>query len=162
MLVWFAACGVIVVALVFDSRGVDYRFVAAGSVLPLAETVTGSAWLMHTLTGGVALLAVTMAATAGRGKRLRRRRWLGLPIGSLIFLVASGVWQRSELFWWPWLGFDAVGAPPPEFDRPVGLLVAMEAAGFAALLLLARSRGLRDPHLRRLLLRTGRLPPPRR
>ena len=41
MFFWFLACGVLVVLFVFDSPAVDYRFVAAGSVLPVAETATG-------------------------------------------------------------------------------------------------------------------------
>ena len=158
MFFWFLACGVIVVALVFDSGGVDYRFVAAGSVLPLVESATGSPWVMHTLAGSAALLFGVMAATAGRGRRLARRRWLGLPVGSLVFLAAGGAWQRAELFWWPAAGLDGLGSgTPPEFDRPLVLLLSLEALGLAGLVLLARSRGLADSGMRRRFLRTGRL-----
>ena len=119
MFFWFAACGVVVVALVFGSSGVDYRVVALGSVLPLAENLTGSPWVLHTLAGSVVLLAGVMALTAGRGRRLRRRRWIGLPIGTLVFLVASGTWSRTALFWWPFAGSGGVGqARPPSSTAP--------------------------------------------
>ena len=113
MFLWFVACGVLLVATVFDSPGIDYRFVAAGSVLPLAEDLTGSPWVLHTLAGGALLLTAVMAATAGRGRRLLRRRWLGLPIGALTFLIASGSWLRTELFWWPFAGTGGAGSGHP-------------------------------------------------
>ena len=160
MFLWFAACAVVAVALVFGSGGVDYRVVALGSVLPLAENVSGSPWVLHTLAGSVVLLVAVMALTAGRGRRLRRRRWIGLPIGTLVFLVASGAWSRTALFWWPVGGSGGVGqGVPPEFDRPIAVLIAFEVAGLAALIWTARRFGLSDPRRRRTFLTAGRLTP---
>ena len=161
MFFWFAACGVVTVALVFGSGGVDYRFVALGSVLPLAENLTGSPWVLHTLAGSVALLAAVMALTAGRGRRLTRRRWIGLPLGTLVFLVASAAWSRTALFWWPVGGGGGVGhGVPPEFDRPLAILLVLELAGVAALLWTARRFDMTDPERRRAFLTTGRLTRP--
>ena len=161
MFFWFAACGVVAVALVFGSSGVDYRVVALGSVLPLAENLSGSPWVLHTLAGSVVLLAAVMLITAGRGRRLRRRRWIGLPIGTLVFLVASGAWSRTALFWWPFGGSGGVGhGGPPEFDRPLAVLLALELAGIAALAWTARRFDLSDPGRRRAFLKTGRLTRP--
>ncbi|MCY4176358.1 MAG: hypothetical protein OXD37_08515 [Acidimicrobiaceae bacterium] len=158
MFLWFVACAVVLVALVFDSSGVDYRFVALGAVLPLVENLTGSPWLMHTLAGSAAALFSVMISTAGRGRRLRRRRWIGMPIAMLVFLVASGAWSRTELFWWPFAGGDAIGrGAPPEYDRPLVILITLELAGLAALLWIARRHGLTDPQRRRTLLSAGRL-----
>ena len=155
------ACGVVVVALVFSSGGIDYRVVALGSVLPLAENLTGSPWVLHTLAGSVVLLVAVMALTARRGRRLRRRRWIGLPIGTLVFLVASGAWSRTALFWWPVGGSSGVGhGTPPEFDRPLAVLILLELAGIAALAWTSRRFNLSDPQRRRALLRTGRLTRP--
>ncbi len=161
MFLWFAACGVVVVALVFGSSGVDYRIVALGSVLPLVENLTGSPWVLHTLAGSAGLLLGVMALTAGRGRRLRRRRWIGLPIGTLVFLVASGAWSRTSLFWWPFGGSGGVGqGPAPEFDRPLVVLIALELAGLAALAWTARRFKLSDPARRKTFLTTGRLTRP--
>ena len=161
MFLWFAACAVVVVALVFGSGGVDYRVVALGAVLPLAENVSGAPWVLHTLAGSVVLLVAVMALTAGRGRRLRRRRWIGLPIGTLVFLVASGSWSRTELFWWPVGGSGGVGhGVPPEYDRPLIILIAFELAGIAALIWTARRFGLSDPQRRQAFLTAGRLTRP--
>ena len=156
---WFVACGVVVMAYVFGGGGADYRVVAAGSALPLVECVTGSPWILHTLAGSAVLLFIVMVATAGRGRRLRRRRWLGLPVGTLVFLAASGSWHRTALFWWPFAGAGAIGhGSLPEFDRPVGLILLLEVIGCTALLFVARNRGLADPDRRWQLLKTGRMP----
>ncbi len=161
MFFWFAACGVVAVALVFGSSGVDYRVVALGSVLPVAENLTGSPWVLHTLLGSVVLLTAVMLVTAGRGRRLLRRRWIGLPIGTLVFLVASGAWSRTALFWWPFAGSGGVGhGTPPEFDRPLAVLLILELAGIAALIWTARRFNLSDPDRRRTFLKTGRLTRP--
>ena len=155
------ACGVVVVALVFSSSGIDYRVVALGAVLPLAENLTGSPWVMHTLLGSVVLLVAVMALTAGRGRRLRRRRWIGLPIGTLVFLVASGAWSRTALFWWPVGGSGGVShGVPPEFDRRLAVLILLELAGIAALAWTTRRFGLSDHSRRREFLTTGRLTRP--
>ncbi len=158
MFLWFAACAVVAVALVFGSSGVDYRVVALGAVLPLVENLTGSPWVLHSLAGSVVMLIGVMTLTAGRGRRLRRRRWIGLPIGTLVFLVASGSWSRTALFWWPVGGSGGVGrGVPPEYDRPLAIMIAFELAGIAALIWTAHRFGLSDPQRRQTFLTTGRL-----
>ena len=157
MFFFFVAAAVLAVLFVFDSPAIDYRFVALGGVLPLAETVTGRPLILHTLLGSVALMAIVMAATVGR--RILRRRLLGVPIGTFVFLVAAGTWTRSRLFWWPAQGLDGLGeAPIPEFDRAPVVLVVLECAGVVALVWLARRFELARPDHREQLLRTGRLP----
>ena len=106
-----------IVLVVFSSPALDYRLVMLGSVLPLVEVVAGAAYVLHTLLGAVVLLTAVMLGTVGR--RLRRRQWLGLPIGVFMHLVLDGVWATTELFWWPFLGFsDVLGVEePPELGR---------------------------------------------
>ena len=157
MFLFFVAAAVLVVLFVFDSPAIDYRWVAAGGVLPLVETVTGRPLILHTLLGSVLLLTLVMAFTVGR--RLRRRAWLGLPIGTFVFLVVSGVWTRTELFWWPAAGLDGIADPPiPEFDRPLGVLVFLELVAVVGLLVIGRRLGLDEPDHRRAFLTTGRVP----
>jgi len=145
------------VLFVFDSPAADYRFVAIGGVLPLVEDLTGRPLVLHTLLGPVVLMALIMLAT--RGRRILRRQLLGLPIGSFVFLVVAGVWTRTGLFWWPVAGLDAIARGPlPEFDRPIALLLLMEAGGVAALAWLVIRFRLTDEGNGKRLLQTGRMP----
>jgi hypothetical protein len=155
MFLWFAGLSFVLVWLVFRSPGLDYRLVMLGSILPLGEWVLGGPWVLHTLLAPVALLMVVVLATQRR--RLARRRLISLPIGMLMHLVLDGVWTRSEVFWWPFLGFDLGRGPLPELDRPVLVVVSMEVVGAAALAWCWVQFGLSDPVRRRLFLRTGHL-----
>ncbi len=154
MLLWFAILAPILVAEVFRSPMIDYRLVVVGSVAPVGERLLGGANILHTLLGAVVALGLVMAATQGR--RLVRRRWLGLPIGLLVHLVLDGTWTSKELMWWPafGLGFDE---PVPEFARPGAVVVAMELIAVAAGVWAWRRYGLDDSEDRARLVRTGQL-----
>ena len=104
MLLWYAGLSVLLVYFVFQSAGVDYRLVVAGSLLPLAVDLPflGLAY-GHTLLGSVALLVAVMLLTIGR-PRLLRRRLLCLPIGAFCGLVLSAAWANTDVFWWPFTG----------------------------------------------------------
>jgi hypothetical protein len=154
---WFVGLSVALVWVVFQSPALDVRFVAAGSLVPLLDLLTGGAFVLHTLAASVVVLAAVIVAT--RRRRLVRRRWLGIPIGMFLHLVLDATWATPELFWWPFLGGDPFADPAPELDRPLGVVVAMEAAGLLALWWLWRTFGLADPDRRRLLLESGRLRP---
>jgi hypothetical protein len=154
VVLWFVGGSVLLVWLVFRSPALDYRLVALGSLIPLIDLATGGVHVLHTLAAAVAALLVVMAAT--RHRRLRRRRWLGIPIGMFLHLVLDGTWQRAKLFWWPAFGTTFPGAHVPEMTRPAGVLAAMELAGAAALVWLWRRFRLMEAPRRSELLRTGR------
>ena len=60
---------------VFQSPGLDFRLIAIGALLPLVlDAPFRSMAYCHTLLSAVVVLTLTMALTAGRGRRLRRRR----------------------------------------------------------------------------------------
>jgi hypothetical protein len=155
VLLWFAGASVVIVWSVFQSPAIDYRMVVLGSVLPLADAVSGRAAVLHTLSASVLVLGVVMLAT--RGRRLVRRRWIGLPIGMMLHLALDGIWARAEVFWWPFFG---VAFPPeqvPELMRGIAAPVVLEAIGAACLVWVWSRFGLADPDRRNALLRTGQL-----
>ena len=157
MVLWFVATAVLAVFFVFDSPAVDHRFVALGAVLPLFELLTGRPWVLHTLMGSVVLMGLVMATTIGR--RLRRRQLLGIPIGSFLFLVFSGSWSRTALFWWPLAGIGEIGSgTAPEIDRPVAVVAMLEFAGIMGLVWLWYRTELGSVANRDRLIKTGRLP----
>ena len=154
MLFWFLALSFVLVALVFDSPALDYRMVMLGSVLPVIELLAGGPWAMHTLLAPLVVLVAVMLAT--RGRRLARRRWLGLPIGLFFYLVLDGAWLRTDLFWWPVFGVDVASGDLPEF-KPVATLIALELIGLAVAAWAVRRFGLADRERLRLFIAQGRL-----
>lgn len=154
MFLWFLALSFVLVALVFDSPALDYRMVMLGSVLPVVELLAGGPWALHTLLAPLVVLVAVMAAT--RGRRLARRRWLGLPIGLFLYLVLDGAWLRTDLFWWPVFGVDVAGGDLPE-PKPLAALIALEFIGVVVGAWAFRRYGLADRERLRLFCTQGRL-----
>ena len=95
-----------------------------------------------------------MVVTSGRGRKLRRRQLIGLPIGWFCGLVLSGAFASQHVFWWPAFGwsFGDVALLPA-----LPVIVIEELLGLAAAAWIWSRFGLRDPARRRALLRRGRL-----
>ena len=139
----------------FQSAGLDFRAVALGALLPLViDQPFGHQAYAHALIAPVGALVVVMLATSGRGRKLLRRRMIGVPIGWFCGLVLSGAFASQRVFWWPAFGTG--------FGN-VALLPVLPVAAIEEVLGLAAARwiwirfGLRDPSRRRELLRRGRL-----
>jgi len=154
---WFLAFSTLIVWQVFQSPALDYRGVLVGSVLPLLDAAFGGPRLLHTLLCPVVVMVVVMLAT--RNRRLRRRAWLGLPIGLFMHLILDGIWSNSSAFWWPLLGTGTDGGGLPELSRGFGG-VALELTGLAVGVWLWRRLGLDDAERRRAFVTTGRLSGP--
>jgi hypothetical protein len=155
MLLWFAVVAPFLVAEIFRSPMVDYRLVAVGALLPVLEVVIGRPFVLHTLAAPVVVLTVTMAATTGR--RLLRRRLLGISIGLFLHLVLDGTWTSAELFWWPLFGVSFAGLDVPEATAP-GWRLVLELVAVAVAVVAWRRHGLDDPAARQRLMRSGHLP----
>lgn len=154
MLFWYLGPSVLGVYEVFRSRGLDYRLVGLGSLLPLLiDLPSGHFGAGHSLVLAVGTLAAVMVGTVGRS-RLLRRRLVCLPIGWMSGLVLSGAFLHDRAFLWPLLGTGVgdVGLVPPPT-----LLVLGEAAGIALVAWSVGRFGLNRPGPRAELLRTGRL-----
>ena len=155
MWLWFAFGAIFGVWNVFQSPGLDFRLIAAGALLPVViDLPFGAQAYAHTLLAAIVVLVVTMLATTGRGRRLRRRHALGLAIGWFSALVLSAAWAHKEVFWWP-----AFGATRPDaaLFAPWGVVVVEELLGIAAAWWTWTRFGLADADRRRAFLHTGRL-----
>ena len=155
MLLWFVFGAIFGVWNVFQSPGLDFRLIAAGALLPeLIDLPFGAQAYAHTLLAATVVLLATMLATTGRGRRLRRRRALGLAIGWFSALVLSAAWAHKEVFWWP--AFGAARPDAPLFGAwPV--VVIEELLGAAAAWWTWSRFALSDAARRRALFRNGRL-----
>jgi hypothetical protein len=152
---WYTAGAVFAVWNVFQSAGLDFRAVALGALLPLlVDLPAGHQAFAHSLLAPVALLAVVMLATSGRGRRLLRRRVIGLPIGWFCGLALSGAFASQRVFWWPGFGtsFGHTALLPV-----VPVVVVEELLGLLATRWIWMRFGLRDPARRRAFVRRGRL-----
>jgi hypothetical protein len=155
MLLWYAAGSVFGVANVFQSPGLDYRLVAFGALLPLLlDLPFGEQAYAHTLLASTTLLVAMMLATAGRGRRLTRRRLISLPIGAYSGLVLSAAWRSQEVFLWPAFGTDLPGI---DLLPSWPVAVVLELLGVLALVWVMRRGALGDPDRRRRFVRTGRI-----
>lgn len=157
MLIWFAVLSVLLVAVVFKSPGVDYRAVIVGSLLPVAEGLTGGPKLLHSVVGAVAVLGVLMLCT--RKQRLLRRRLLGIPIGMMAHLVLDLSFTVTAVFWWPVAGWAFADQQIPEWEH-LGLSLVLELAGVAVGFWAWRWFGLDDPVRRQRFFAEGRLDVP--
>ena len=95
MFIWFAVASVVLVTVVFRSAAVDHRTIVLGALLPLVEAAFGGPRILHSLTGAVAVLAIVMLVTQGR--RILRRRLLGIPIGLMCHLLLDGSLEECRM-----------------------------------------------------------------
>ena len=155
MLLWFVFGAIFGVWNVFQSPGLDFRLIAAGSLLPeLIDLPFGAQAYAHTLLAATLVFIATMLATIGRGRRLRRRRALGLAIGWFSALVLSAAWAHKDVFWWPAFGLARPDAP---LFGAWPVVVVEELLGAAAAWWTWSRFALSDAKRRRVFLRTGRL-----
>ena len=155
MLLWFVIVAPIVVAEVFRSPMVDYRFVALGAAVPLLELIGGRPVVLHSLVAPVVALGVVMVATQHR--RLIRRRLLGIPIGMFLHLVLDATWTDAELFWWPAFGVDLAGRELPELGRSLVVGVVLDIVAIVLGFVAWRRYDLHEPENRDRLWRQGHL-----
>lgn len=153
MLIWFATASAAVVWVVFRSPAVDYRTVMLGAILPLFEAPFGIG-PMQSLALSVVVLAIVMLATIGR--RLVRRRWLGIPIGMFLYLVLGGAWMEADAFWWPLSGWSFPEGDAFVLSRGWWSLL-LELVGILIGAWLWSEFGLDDDGRRKRFLRTGQL-----
>jgi hypothetical protein len=154
VLLWFVIVAPVLVAEVFKSPLVDYRLVALGATLPVIELLVGRPFVLHTFAAPVVLLTVVMAATTGR--RLLRRRLLGVPIGLFLHQVLDATWSEAALFWWPLFGFSFADLTVPELQRPL-LSLTLDLVAVIVALVVWRRYELDRPENRTRLVRTGHL-----
>ena len=155
MILWFAGTSLLAVWLVFRDPAIDHRLVVAGALVPdvLDGVVARGPWVLHSVAGSVALLALVMAATVKR--RALRRRLIALPIGTFMHLVFDGAWSDTDSFWWPFSGGFGDGGLP-SFERG-WFVVVLEIAGVVMLAWLSKQWMLDRPEHRERFVRTGRL-----
>lgn len=101
MLIYLPSIAILLTYFIFQSKGIDYRTVAIGSLLPfIVDVFIGHASLGHSFLFSVIVLTAIMLGTISR-PRLLRRRLLCISIGMFFALVLSGAFLYEQMWWWP-------------------------------------------------------------
>ncbi|HJM28065.1 MAG: hypothetical protein QF596_09620 [Acidimicrobiales bacterium] len=154
MVLWFIGLAFIIVASVFESPLIDYRLIIVGSTIPVLEMIFSGPWILHSLAAPVTVMAFVMLIFMG--KRLRQRRWLGLPIGMFLYLFLDRAWTKTSLFWWPISGITIKKSELPSWESPLAL-VLMEAVGAMAIIYSIKKYKLFERENLKLFLITGHI-----
>lgn len=154
MFFWFIGTAVLSIGVIFRDPHFDYRLLIVGSVIPLGDGLFGGARVLHSVTVCAGLLAVLMLAT-GRGRPLRKLV-LGLPIGMILHLVFDGIWNNSEVFWWPFFGFPFDDAELPVVEHGMWG-IPLEGVGLMICVWLWWNNTFSDGASRRRFFRDGEL-----
>lgn len=121
MILWHLGTAAAIVYTTLGRRRIDYRFILLGAILPdLVDGVLGlflfdgpaGRWAAHSI---LAVVVVTVAIILGfRGER--RLAVFGLGVGWLVHLVADGMWNAPETFFWPAFGGDFSTRPAEPYS----------------------------------------------
>lgn len=157
MILWYAGLSTFLVYEIFSSSGIDYRLIAAGSLVPVASGAAfGEALYGHGLVAPTATTLVIGLVTVGKS-RLARRQLLCIPVGWYFGIFLSGSWVRSDVFFWPFLGDASHLAVFPRLW--VGLI--RELCGVVAIWALVGLSGIYERTRFSEFKSKGRLPLPR-
>jgi hypothetical protein len=165
LIVWFVMRG---------NPRVDYRVVALASLLPdvidkpigrlmFRSKFDSGRIYAHTLLFSAALFCV-LFFMRGRSKR----RFVLVPLSTLLHLAEDGMWSHPRVFWWPLFGTKFPRDPVPggllafldPIDHPA--LLVQEGIGLAVILWLFVAHGMLSADGIRTFVRTGHLEEPTR
>jgi hypothetical protein len=170
VILWHAGLTMLIVWFVLrGNQRVDYRIVAIASLIPdlidkpIGRIIFKSRFesgriYAHTLILNLALFCV-LFFMRGRAKR----KFVLIPLSSLLHLAEDGVWSTPKIFWWPLFGTSFPKEPVSggtlaflgAFTSPA--MIVQEAIGLAAILFLLGSHGLLTADGIRSFIRTGHL-----
>ena len=123
MILWHLGVATLIVYATLGRRRIDYRFILLGAIAPdVVDGILGlflfegdsGRWVAHSV---LAVVVVSVAIIVGL-KGETRLAWFGLGVGWLLHLVADGMWEAPETFFWPAFGntFSAAPAEPYSWD----------------------------------------------
>jgi len=101
MLFYLPCVSALITYYIFSSRGIDFRAVAFGSLLPfIIDICIGHSSFGHSFVFPASALVLVMLLTIGR-PRMLRRRMLCVVIGIFLALVLEGAFLYESTWWWP-------------------------------------------------------------
>jgi inner membrane protein len=171
MILWHLGVTTAVIFLTLGRRGIDYRMVMLGALLPdlidkpigrifFADQFESGRIFAHTLLFPTLLLLSIQLFLRGR----TARRWFIVPVASVMHLVLDGMWNEPVTFFWP---LFTTKFPPDPVDgywlsllkRPIEepIVLLQELIGLGLLLYIASAYRLWERHRWVEFIRTGYL-----
>jgi inner membrane protein len=171
MILWHLGVTAAVIFLTLGRRGIDYRMVMFGALLPdlidkpigrvfFADQFENGRIFAHTLLFSTVLLLGIQLFLRGR----TARRWFIVPIAAVIHQVLDGMWNEPVTFFWPLFTTRFPRDPVGDYwlrvlmrplEEPIVLL--QEVIGLALLLYIASAYRLWERDRRTQFIRTGYL-----
>lgn len=154
MIIYLPVLSILATLLIFRSRGIDYRAVGIGSLLPVAiDLFFGKQSLGHSFFLPCILLVVIMLATM-KTSRLLRRRLLCFVVGMFFALVLEGTFRYSTIWFWPINSGELENiAPWPSLK----VMLIRDVIGLVSLWILFGLGELYKKENRKLFLNSGRI-----
>ena len=170
MIFWHLGGALFFFRWIFRDPEADMRFLLLGALIPdlidmpvgtlSARYSSGELWF-HTLAAAGLTLVAGIVFTNRRG--IWRKRFVAVAIGMFFHLLLDGMWTSTDVFLWPFAGWEFPTGPTPywsglwqrAFGDPVRWVQA--GAGLAYLAWIWRIARLSDPVQRVQLLKTGRI-----
>jgi inner membrane protein len=171
MFFWHLGLTSAIVYLTLGRRGIDYRVVLLGAILPdlidkpigrifFATQFQNSRIFAHTLLFCVVTLLFIQLFLRGE----TARRWFILPVACLIHLALDAMWSQPVTLFWPLFSTHFPKDPAHNYwlevlFKPLRHPVegVKELIGLAVLIYMGAAYRLQDPERRRNFLRSGRL-----
>ena len=168
MIFWHLGVAAAIVYVTIGRTRVDYRFVLVGAIAPdVIDAIScpfydcgGGRGVGHSLIANVAVTVLIILLFRGE----TRLAVFGIGVGWLLHLVADGMWDAPETFFWPIAGTDFATSPAEPyswslFTDPLahGWVWLGELAGLAMLAWFYVAFELSDPERRRRFFRDGHL-----
>lgn len=155
MIIYLTCVSALLTYFIFQSRGIDYRAVALGSLLPtMIDRFVGHPSFGHSFLFPVALLCIIMIGTIGRS-RLLRRQLLCIVIGVFFALVLEGTFMFEYLWFWPLNSSDVTETMA--LTPSLTVWIIRDVIGLLALYVLVSIGDLYKPEARKTFFLTGRI-----
>lgn len=155
MIIYLTCISCLITYYIFNSKGIDYRAVALGSLLPfIIDLVIGKPSFGHSFLFPVLALVLVMLLTIGRS-RLLRRRMLCVVIGIFFALILQFTFLHEQTWWWP-TNFNTQDGQVDLYPS-VGIWILRDIVGLIAGYILFAIGELHIKENRDRFIKTGRL-----
>ena len=154
MFIYLPVLSILATLLIFRSVGIDYRAVAAGSLLPFLLDLFIGKWSYGHSFFLPCLTLVLIMLLSIKAKRLTRRRLLCFVVGMFFAFLFEGTFRYSTIWFWP---IKSGQVETIDLLPSLNIMFTRDLIGLAALWILFGLGELYKKDKRQLFIKTGRI-----